>query len=128
MVKPRFPHDNVYVRLRCSGIHGVGVFAIRDIPQGTEIFCGNTSRTVIVERSVAEAQDKEIRELYEDFCALEGDKYYCPDSFNNLDVSYFLNESKESNVTTPDGHCFFAARHITKEEELTVDYSAFSEK
>lgn len=124
----RFPHDNVYVRLGCSGIHGVGVFAIKDIPENTEIFCGNTSKTVTVEQSVVEALDEPIKQLYADFCALEDDIYYCPDSFNNLDVSYFLNESKEPNVTTPDGHCFYTAQNIKKGQELTVDYSIFSDK
>jgi len=125
MTNDSFPHDNVYIRLGCSAVHGVGVFAIRDIPEDTEIFCGNTSKTVIVDKSVVDRQDDEIKRLYNDFCAVEKDKYYCPDSFNNLDVSYFLNESKTPNVKTDDGHCFFAKRDIKKGEELYVDYAIF---
>jgi hypothetical protein len=36
--KMNLPHDDVYTRLQCSPIHGVGVFAIRDVPKGTNIF------------------------------------------------------------------------------------------
>jgi SET domain-containing protein len=122
-----FPHDHVYVRLGCSDIHGVGVFAIRDIPEGTEIFRGNTSKSTIVTKEIVDQQPEELRKLYEDFCAQEGDKYFCPDSFNNLDISYYLNESKDPNVETPDGHDFYAARLIQKGEELTVDYAIFSD-
>jgi hypothetical protein len=32
------PHQGVYVRLRPSKLHGVGVFAIREIPPGTNLF------------------------------------------------------------------------------------------
>lgn len=122
-----YPHDHVYVRLKSSGIHGVGVFAIREIPEKAEIFRGNASKTVVVDKSVVDGQTDEIRQLYDDFCAVEAGRYYCPDSFNNLDISYFLNESSEPNVGTEDGHCFYALRPIAKGEELTVDYSTFSE-
>lgn len=32
------PHERVFARLGISPISGVGVFAIRDIPQGTDLF------------------------------------------------------------------------------------------
>lgn len=127
MENNRFPHSNVFVRLSCSDLHGVGVFAIKNIPANTEIFRGDKSQPVVVEKKIVDAQEEEIKKLYNDFCAIESGKYYCPDSFNNMNVSYFLNESKNPNVRTDDGHCFYTMRIIKKGEELTVDYSTFSE-
>jgi len=37
-MKKNFPHEEVYTRLGVSNIHGVGVFAIRDIKKDTSIF------------------------------------------------------------------------------------------
>ena len=59
---------------------------------------------------------------------IEGNKYYCPDNFNNLNVGWYLNESKENpNVRCDDNYDFYALRDIKKDEELTVDYATFSE-
>ena len=34
----KLPHEGVYTRIKPSNIHGVGVFAISDIPKGTYVF------------------------------------------------------------------------------------------
>jgi SET domain-containing protein len=128
MENDKFPHSDVYVRLGCSDLHGVGVFAIKEIPEGIDIFCGDKCDVAIVPKAIVDNQEEEIKKLYDDFCALQDGKYYCPDSFNNMNVSYFLNQSEEPNITTDDGHCFYTKRKIMKGEELTVDYSTFSEE
>ena len=42
----RLPHDDVFVRIQPSPIHGLGVFAIRDIPKDNKIF-GDDDETII---------------------------------------------------------------------------------
>ena len=45
--KVKKPHEGVFTRLRSSEIHGVGVFAIADIPKGQYIFEPDDSETVL---------------------------------------------------------------------------------
>ena len=66
--------------------------------------------------------------LYDDFCIIKGNKYGCPINFNSLTVGWYLNESKENpNVRATNDYDFIAIRDIKKGEELTVDYSTFSD-
>lgn len=130
--KPRrrsrsLPHDGVYVRLAPSKIHGVGVFAIRDIPKGAPVFGDDDAPTVRLPAAVVKRLKPEIRALYEDFCVLEEGQWTCPTSFNALTPSWYLNHSKTPNVACDDSLRFFALRRISKGEELTVDYETYSE-
>ena len=126
--KLRLPHYDVYVRLKKSTIHGIGVFAIRDIPEGTKIFSNDESEMVWVDEANIRNIDPELRKLYDDFCVVKSDKYGCPKNFNMLTVGWYLNESKENpNVRCTDDYDFIALRDIKNGEELTVDYSTYSE-
>ena len=125
------PDVNCFTRLRPSSIHGVGVFAIRDIPKGMNIFCDDRSEMVWIKSSEIEGKNGEIRKLYGDFCIIKNGKYGCPKGFNNLTVSWYINEpadGKESNVVRCHEYDFEAARDIQAGEELTVDYSTYSEE
>ena len=128
---PPLPDVNSFTRLRPSSIHGVGVFAIRDIPKGMNIFCDDRSEMVWIKSSEIEGKNGEIRKLYGDFCIIKNGKYGCPKGFNNLTVSWYINEpadGKESNVVRCHEYDFEAARDIQAGEELTVDYSTYSEE
>jgi len=57
-----------FTRLKPSPIHGVGVFAIRDIPNGTNIFKDDRSEMVWVDRTEVQRKSGEVRRLYDDFC------------------------------------------------------------
>ncbi len=120
------PHENVYVRLGPSEIHGVGVFATQDIPRGTLVF-GDDDEPIarVPVRSVRRLQT-ESRHLYEDFCVLQGNEYLCPPSFNLLTASWYLNHSEKPNVRCVGDLIFVAARRIRKGEELTADYRTYS--
>ena len=125
----RPPHFGVLTRIRPSSIHGVGVFAIRDIPEGTYLFSEDNSKVVWVDKSEFTFESEEVRLLYKDFCIIKKDKYGCPDNFNNLNVGWYLNESKDGpNVRCNDEYDFYALRDLKKDEELTVDYSTFSDE
>ena len=129
----KLPHLGVYTRLRPSKIRkgGVGVFAIRNIKKGTNIFPDDTARLVWIHRNQLRGVPKELRQLYEDFPAIKdkGSLYGCPKSFNLLTVPWYINESK----TNPNVVCdqstynFFTKRNIKAGEELTVNYDTYNE-
>jgi hypothetical protein len=122
------PHDGIYTRLQCSKIHGIGVFAIRYIPKGTNIFSNDENEMVWIDETNIPNIDPALKKLYDDFCVIKNGKCGCPKNFNMLTVGWYLNESKENpNVQCMDNYDFIALRNIKKGEELTVDYSTYSE-
>lgn len=121
------PHKDAYVRLAPSTIHGVGVFAIRDIPRGAPVFGDDDEPTTVVPAALVKRLKPELRILYEDFCVLHGQVYICPASFNLLTPSWYLNHSETPNVACDESLRFFALRRIPKGEELTADYGRYSE-
>ena len=124
------PHQGVYTRLGASDIHGVGVFAIKDIKKNTPIFGNDDEDLVWIEKEKLVGLPVEIQRLYDDFAVIKNGKYGCPQNFNRLTVSWYLNQpnaSDEPNVRCSEEYEFFARRDIKKEEELTVLYRTYSE-
>lgn len=123
------PHLGVYARLGPSQIHGIGVFAIKDIPKGTIIFESDKSEVIWIDKKKFKDVEPEIRKLYDDFCIIKGDRYGCPKNFNSLTVEWYVNESKDNpNIEFSIEHeDFIALRDIKKGEELLVDYSTYSD-
>src|SRR5216684_6434319 len=74
----------------------------------------------------------DIRKLYDDFCVIKDKRYGCPKNFNRLTMSWYLNEPAKgdrANVRCDEStYDFFALRDIKAGEELTVDYSTFSQE
>jgi SET domain-containing protein len=126
------PHRNSYTRLRPSKIHGVGVFAIRKIKKGMSIFPDDDQPIKWVKGKELRNLSPDVRKLYDDFCIIKkgGKKYGCPRSFNQMTISWYLNEplpKRKANVECRDDYMFYAARDIAIGEELTVDYETYSE-
>jgi SET domain-containing protein len=121
------PHEHVYVRLGPSAIHGVGVFAIRDIPRGAPVFGVDDAPVSRVPAASVRRLRGESRQLYEDFGVVHGNEYLCPPSFNLLTVSWYLNHSETPNTRCDKDLRFVATRRIRKGEELTADYGAYSD-
>lgn len=125
------PHKGVYTRLKPSKIHkdGVGVFAIRYIPKGTEIFAEDDSEVVWLEAPKIKELPINIRQLYEDFCVIKDSerRYGCPKNFNCLTIGWHLNHSKTPNVECDETFIFFAKQDIPEGDELTVDYDTFND-
>jgi SET domain-containing protein len=116
-----------YVTLRPSPIAGVGVFAIRDIPQGCRAMFSpplGDDDFVSVPRREVEQQPPYLRQLIENFCLYDDTTYWVPrDGFRVLDLSLFLNHADQPNVrSVDDGAYFEAVRDIAAGEELLVDY------
>ncbi|HLL29959.1 MAG TPA: SET domain-containing protein [Allosphingosinicella sp.] len=129
----KLPHQGVFVRLGLSAVHGIGVFAIRPIPAGTDIFASDTVPLVWV--SKAELEQAGLtpaeRALYHDFGINRGDTIGCPADFHNLTPGWYLNEpapGAEANVRSTDRLSFIACRDIAEGEELSIDYEGFSDQ
>jgi len=126
--KPNMPHDNLYVRLGPSAIHGIGVFAIRSISEGTNIFANDRSELVWVAASDLEtaALCPADRQFYHDFCIPVGNWLICPSHFDNLTPGWYCNEApqgQDANVRVDADLNFLAARDIAAGEEVTVVYA-----
>lgn len=128
----KLPHEKVYTRLRPSSIHGVGVFAIRNIKKDTPLFVGDNEEMLWVEERRLPRFPRQIRKLYEDFPVIKEKRYGCPQNFNRLTMSWYLNEPKRGNL--PNVYCdpqenydFKALRDIKAGEELTVRYKDYSD-
>jgi uncharacterized protein len=120
------PHRNLYTRIKASA-NGVGVFAIRDIPQGTPLFMGDVGGTVAIPVSEVEAiADEEVRRMYTDFCPVVNDCFVAPTDFNQITMGWYLNHSAEPNVAALKDLRFIASRFIPKGEELVSDYTTYS--
>jgi hypothetical protein len=122
---------NTYCRLRASDLEGVGVFAIRDIPAEIDPFQTGMLNWVKFQMDELKDLDEGILKLVDDFCVIEEDKsVWIPErGFNGMDISFFVNNSKEPNLKTIDGgETFVTLREIKKGEELTVAYSTYDYK
>ena len=121
------PHRNLYTRLKTSA-QGVGVFAIRDIPDRLRLFEGDAGTVVRVPRAVVDQiQDTEVRRMYFDFCPMQDGNFIAPVDFNQLTMAWYMNHSANANVKTDDTMQFMACRPIAAGEELTTDYTSFSD-
>ncbi|MEK7521278.1 MAG: SET domain-containing protein [Patescibacteria group bacterium] len=124
---------NVYCRIGISKIDGVGVIAIRDIPKGINPFGGvpqNKYTKVDAEKVLKNKKiHPEVIKMVKDFYSIIDGKIYFPDvSLNAINISFFMNTSKNANVGTENGETFRTKWKIKKGEELTVDYDKFSDR
>ena len=121
------PHQAVYTRLKVSD-HGVGVFAIKDIPANTNIFKNDNTKMKWIAQSEVEKLEPELKKLYDDFCVVKDNKFGCPVSFNQLTVGWYLNnDTNNPNVVCDKNYDFYSLKEIKMGEELTVDYSKYSD-
>jgi SET domain-containing protein len=125
--------NDAYTRLGPSARGGVGIFAIRNIPKGTDPFkyCDPFGGVLLIsdDELVRADAPEEVKRMVRDFCALQNGNYHVPDyGIDAIDKSYYLNHSDRPNLTTRDkGETFVAARAIRKGEELTADYRRYHE-
>ena len=135
------PHEHVCTRIGPSKIDmgGVGVFAITNIKKDTPLFHGDNEEMLWVDESTAKSacqNNPEIRLLYRNFPVYKKDrdgkegKFGCPKNFNRLTVSWYINEPKrdgQPNVRCDENYDFYASENIKAGDELTVDYSKYSD-
>jgi SET domain-containing protein len=117
--------QETYVMLKPSGIHGIGVFAIRDIPKGCrDMFSKGAGEWIKVPRHEVDALPKHSKDLVENFCLYDEENYFIPDyGFKLMDLVVYLNHSDMPNIISiNEGEYFETIRDIKEGEELLVDY------
>jgi len=121
---------STYVMIKPSPLHGIGVFAIRDIPKGTKnIFSKGVGDWIKVSKEEVDALPQHSKDLIENHCLFDEDFYFIPDyGFKLVDLVIYLNHSETPNVISlNDGEEFEAIRDIAIGEELLVDYGTIVE-
>lgn len=117
--------ERTYVKLQASPLHGIGVFAARDIPKGTkDIF--SPPHNHFTNLTYAEVADlpEHSRALIENFCLYDETGYFVPDEgFDTMDIALYLNHSDTPNIRSiDDGDYFEALVDIPAGTELLIDY------
>ena len=121
--------DN-YVMLKPSPVHGIGVFAIKDIPKGCRsIFSKGTGGWVRLSFEEVEQLPAHSRNLVETYCLYDETHYFVPDyGFKLMDLVLYLNHSSTPNIASVnEGEEFEALRDIKEGEELLVDYGTIAD-
>lgn len=110
-------NGRVKLRLAQSPIHGVGVFALRDIVKGEKIYADNMPEVYTLPHSQFRALHKEIRDLLIERWPqiLDGSAFIYPDAR----MLAYMNHSSTPNY---DPKTDTALENIKKGEEVTEDY------
>lgn len=117
--------NDTYIMLKPSAVHGIGVFAIREIPKGCRsMFSSGIGEFITVPATDVDALPEHSRKLVETYCLYDEENYFIPDyGFKLMDLALYLNHSDNPNVTSiNEGEFFEALRTIQPGEELLVDY------
>lgn len=125
-------NDHTYVMLRPSPIEGIGVFAIRDIPNGCKDMFSKpdpNDKWILISKKEVDALPEHSQRLIINYCLFDKDDYYVPDyGFKKIDVCLFLNHSKDANVRSiNEGEYFETLRLIKSGEELLINYGEIVE-
>jgi SET domain-containing protein len=114
----------VYCKLGVSKLHGIGVFAMRDIPKGTQPLNSMVSKKEIkFSRIELKKVPSSVRKHLASFCLVEKGRVFAPEiGMNAVNVSIYLNHSKTPNLRFNKKDILEATRDIERHEELTIDY------
>lgn len=123
---------DTYARISRSKVHGVGVVAIKDIPQGINPFKSlkTPARPLPLSNQMVESLDKPLKKMVHDFTMQNNGNWYVPHTgFNAMDISFFMNHNDKPNMvpdeTTTEGFITFkSGKNIKKGTELTIDYGS----
>lgn len=118
---------HTWAGLRPSALHGIGVFALCDIPQGVRsLFSANTGEWIKLSFAEVEDLPEHSRSIIETHCLYDEEHYYVPgEGFKKPDMSFYLNHSSTPNIiSVNDGDYFETIRDIAAGEELLVNYTS----
>ena len=119
-----------YCRLAPSPLHGVGVFAVRQIPKGIDPFAIGIRFPrgwVSISPTEFEEAAEGVKALLTSLFLPEDDGTFSVPALgtNMVDIGAYLNHSSRPNIRTRDGNTFVTKSKIAAGEELTVDYHTF---
>lgn len=121
----------VYCRLGVSPIHGIGVFAVRDIPKGAYPL---KSYIRIKEMDISKQDIKHlpqgVRDQIDTFCYYDRKKVSIPRiGLNTFDMAIYLNHSKKPNLRFKKNGSLECLHDVKKGDEMFIDYDiSFGEK
>lgn len=107
----------VCIRLAPSPIHGIGVFAVRDIPQGTKLYADNMPEIFSLPYENFDKLRPEIQDILLERWPLivKGSAFIYPDAR----MVAYMNHSEDANYDAKEDRTL---RDIKAGEEVTEDY------
>ena len=115
---------HVWCRLGVSNVHGVGIFALKDIPKGTDPFIDSYmgDEFCLIHKNKIENLPEEIKTMLEDYWPTNGNsKAIVPMFPNALVWTNYLNYTKDDNkvnIYLNDEGKWETTKDIKKGEEL----------
>lgn len=124
---------NYYVELRSSPLHGLGLFAKRDIPANTVWWKATRSNVLLLnQRQYFTFVQSESNETMSGLLNIAKIYGYYSEKLDSivvcLDNARYVNHSDQPNSGAPyngDPLCSMTQRIIYKDEEITEDYSCY---
>jgi SET domain-containing protein len=119
-----------YCRLQPSKLHGIGVFAVRDIPKGKNPFRTlpkyDSVGYVRITEDELDALPPKLSQLIRALFVPTDGKMYVPNhGMNVIRLNCYLNHSTKPNMRTRNGYDFITLMKVMVGEELTVDYRTY---
>lgn len=119
----------VYCRIQPSGLHGVGVFAVRRIPKGINPFeLPNEPKLVDLTPKDLKTLAPGIRKMIRDYVVNQEGRYVMSTvGLNLVELEFFVNHSNSPNLIFDEQNgCYRTARAIKPSEELTANYNTYA--
>ena len=119
-----------YVAIKPSPVHGIGVFAIADIPKGCRnMFSKSLGTWIKLSYDEVAKLPSHSQNLVETYCLYDESDYYVPDhGFKIMDLVFYLNHSSNSNIVSINhGEYFEAKVDIPAGTELLINYGEIVE-
>ncbi len=123
--------EEVYCRLGVSPIHGIGVFALKDIPKGVYPLKSYLKfKEIDINKDDIKHLPRGVRDQLDIFCYYDKKKISIPSmGMNSFDMSVYLNHSKKPNLRFKRAGVLVTTQAVAKGEELFIDYDiSFGEK
>lgn len=125
--------EEVYTRVQVSKIHGIGVFAIRDIPQGIDPFFEEKQKLEFIGINAAAIENdpgipEGVKQYVRDVCSNKnGVRNFPVAGFNSITTAFLMNHSDSPNMGHDANNYSVTLRPIKQGEELTQDYMIFND-
>jgi SET domain-containing protein len=117
---------DIYIELRPSPIHGIGIFAIRNIPKGCrDMFSKDNSEWIPLPKDDVEQLPDYSKRMVEEYFVHDDKFYYIEKNcLKKIDLVCYLNHSDEPNIRViNNGNIFEAITDIKAGQELFINYS-----